>query len=339
MSNFPWGKGGLDWSIPRINFGDLPKIEVNPYGEDWSKSLDGTFVMEKYNDILQSMRMREDSREQVLQVFIRMNGAVQDVRIGKLLYNLHIPGSLQQDVVMDVLDILLRNYRLTLVASRWGDPDITNKVLRPISAMDDSHLLHQIQCVLEKGWNLNGFAHLIMPKLQNEACKRGLANVRHSKKESKKMSNFNLNNAPFLVRDDILTVSCHHVYGENRHEYTYVVPAELAKQVKAHFDAEVTGDNDDVLYGLVQNQRGLSIVSLDLLHEEPQIDEDSEYTYTYIFQLVDRGLLNKLTSEDDKLIDIVKSKKKQSFRDQLLMQLGLESGKNMHELLDAPKSE
>lgn len=123
----------------------------------------------------------------------------------------------------------------------------------------------------------------------------------------------NLDNAVALIRDDVTTIAGQflHQKCDNDRVYTFKAKRSLARSLNP-------GD-----HVLVISQRGLSILVVQAVHDQPQIDAHDAITYRWAFQRVDEQQLESLERQDRELRERLKAKQRQHVRQQTLDALGM----------------
>lgn len=134
-------------------------------------------------------------------------------------------------------------------------------------------------------------------------------------KEEPRMNNgINFANAAALVREDLTTFDGRHLEDASNKSYTYKVLRDLAAELK---------EGDLVL---VQNSRGIRVVVVNKIHDEMQIDLDTNVVFRWAFQKVDTAKAKQLDQEDKFLLQKLNERKTSNVREQVRAALGLDGG-------------
>lgn len=135
----------------------------------------------------------------------------------------------------------------------------------------------------------------------------------------------NLKNAAALIRDDITTVEVSYLDfdGEAKDKsYTYKCPLSVANMLSV-------GD-----LVIARSRHNYGIAQVREVHSSPAINPDFEYDYRWVFQRVMTEYHDMLENQDNAIADQLEKRKAQSYREQILSQLGLNDASEVQALID-----
>jgi hypothetical protein len=128
--------------------------------------------------------------------------------------------------------------------------------------------------------------------------------------QSERINGMNLYNVASLLRDDVVTVTCH--IGNSASQYTFKCEKALAEKLS-------TGD-----MVIANVKSSLDICKVIRVHDECKIDVDSDICYKWIIQRVDVEHFVKLEKIDIAIIEKLKTHKRQGARAQVLAVFGID---------------